>query len=102
MRTRWLMVGATALAVGSACDSGEFDCNEGTCTTGEEICVRESDHGCSTCIPIPAACQSNPSCACMAGVDLSHEPTGCSDNVSCEEADGDLVVTCTLNGWGCG
>jgi len=100
VHSRWVLICCTLLA--SACDSDEFDCNDGSCISGDEICVKASDSGCTTCIPVPESCRSNATCDCVEGADLSHEPTGCSGAVACEEDDGGLVVTCSSNGWGCG
>ena len=92
----------------TACDDGSdpdsrFPCGSGTCELGQEVCVIGGPDECSTCVPIPAACASSPSCDCLPPAsDPDFGDATCVDDGVCEDVEGGAVVTCAEVDWGCG
>lgn len=65
---------------------GEFVCAETACTVADQWCFIESRPGLydGSCMPLPAACMSNPTCACL---DANVQMT-----LPCSESDGALTA----------
>jgi hypothetical protein len=67
---------------------GDFNCGYRVCDLGTQYCkheIKPPDPDSFSCVPLPTACRTTPSCACLAG-----EPCGAS-------CDGDAIVGLTLS-----
>ncbi|MBL9105377.1 MAG: hypothetical protein JNL82_30840 [Myxococcales bacterium] len=98
-----LLSGLLLATCGPEDDPGSFPCGDqgGSCDRDTEVCIVGAD--CSTCAPKPEACDPIMTCGCLPpGTDPGWAPYGCTDEGSCAELDGGLVLTCTPDGWGCG
>lgn len=83
--------------------SGTFACGGGTCDLATEFCVIGTGDGCTSCLPMPAACTDSPTCDCLGAEDHTAFELACTAQGVCEEPEaGGLVLTCTPDGWGCG
>lgn len=86
-------------------DDGRFPCGDhgGSCDAATELCILGGEDKCSTCVPLPEACDPEASCACLPpGSDPIYGSFACEDAGQCA-ADGDgLVLTCAEVSWGCG
>lgn len=91
---------AALLAPGCG-DDGTFSCGNGACDLDTEICI--IGDGCSSCAPRPTTCEADATCECLpAADDPSWGFHQCDDEGTCSEAEGGLVLTCTMPRWGCG
>jgi hypothetical protein len=80
--------GADVGAVGCTPPKGTFGCGAEFCGLGTEFCLTDPEpppNDSATCKPLPAACGSSPSCACL-------------ENIACGNcmptSDGGLMVSC--------
>jgi hypothetical protein len=89
----------------TAGEDGSFPCgdNGGTCDAATELCIVGGPDRCSTCVPLPAACNGDSTCGCLPpGTDPVYGSSACEDAGTCE-GDGDgRVLTCARIAWGCG
>lgn len=93
----------TSACDGSDADDNRFPCGAGSCELGQEMCVIGGSDQCSTCVPLPAACASSPSCECLPPAsDPDFGDARCVDDGVCEDVEGGAVVICAEVDWGCG
>ena len=86
-------------------DAAPFACgdNGGSCDAATQLCVLGGPQKCSTCVPLPAACEDNPTCGCVPpGTDASYGARVCQDAGSCAVTGDGLTLTCAEVSWGCG
>ncbi|WAS96561.1 hypothetical protein [Nannocystis punicea] len=84
---------------------GSFPCgdNGGSCDAATELCIVGGPDRCSTCVPLPAACNEDSTCGCVPpGTDPLYGSFACEDAGMCEEEGDGRVLTCAQIAWGCG
>lgn len=89
----------------TAGEDGTFPCGDhgGSCDAATELCIVGGPDRCSTCVPLPAACDEDSTCGCVPpGTDAAYGSFACEDAGSCESAEGGRVLTCADIAWGCG
>jgi hypothetical protein len=85
-------------------DDDRFACGDhgGSCDRATELCIVGGSDRCSTCVPLPAACEEDATCDCVPpGQDPAWGAYACEDAGMCT-VDGGLVLTCAEITWGCG
>jgi hypothetical protein len=90
-------------------DGDRFACGDhgGTCDRASELCILGGADRCSTCVPLPDACDADATCGCIPpgddpGNDALWGAYTCDDAGSCAAVDGGRVLTCADVSWGCG
>lgn len=86
-------------------DPDRFACGDhgGTCDRASELCILGGDDKCSTCVPLPDACDPDATCGCIPpGDEPMWGASTCNDEGTCAAVDGGLVLTCADVSWGCG
>ncbi|MCY1060172.1 hypothetical protein [Nannocystis sp. SCPEA4] len=114
VRARWLVCllltacpperEETTDTAGETAAPESFPCgaNGGTCQA-DELCIVGGPHNCSTCVPLPAACDGDDSCDCIPpGTDAQWGSFACEDAGTCAADDGGRVLTCESIAWDCG
>jgi hypothetical protein len=86
----------------SAPESFACGANGGTCEA-DELCILGGSDMCSTCVPLPAACDADAGCDCVPpGTDAGWGTFACEDAGTCKTVAGGRVLTCQDVQWGCG
>ncbi|MDC0716463.1 hypothetical protein [Nannocystis bainbridge] len=89
----------------TAGEDGSFPCgdNGGHCDAATQLCIVGGSDRCSTCVPLPAACDEDATCGCVPpGTDPSYGASACEDAGVCEAEGDGRVLTCAEIAWGCG
>lgn len=104
LHARWLACLLLACAPGREDDS-RFPCGDhgGTCDTATELCIVGGSDKCSTCVPLPTACEDDDTCECIPpGTDPLWGSFACQDPGTCAPVEAGRVLTCNDIQWGCG